>query len=170
MSSQDNSYAFYVKRGSIKHTFTYVFTGTKTYNTDVFSASKRTTFTFSFSFSFSPSRAASPATVNSKARADWRAPYEFKCCRFKRQVYGRIIERSLALACIRHRLQHAVFLVRCVFEWCEHTCAFTRDGRYLLFYFRSDTDIFKPNIVDIDTDTDTCKLKWSFKLLKEYNQ
>ncbi len=45
-----------------------------------------------------------------------------------------------------------------------------RDGRYLLFYFRSDTDIFKPSIVDIDTDTDTCKLKWSFKLLKEYNQ
>ncbi len=45
-----------------------------------------------------------------------------------------------------------------------------RDGRYLLFYFRSHTDIFKPNIVDIDTDTDTCKLKWSFKLLKEYNQ
>ncbi len=37
--------------------------------------------------SSSPSRAASPATVNSKARADWRrAPYEFKCCRFKRQV------------------------------------------------------------------------------------
>ncbi len=35
----------------------------------------------------SSSRAASPATVNSKARADWRrAPYEFKCCRFKRQV------------------------------------------------------------------------------------
>ncbi len=34
----------------------------------------------------SSSRAASPATVNSKARADWRARYEFKCCRFKRQV------------------------------------------------------------------------------------
>ncbi len=46
----------------------------------------------------------------------------------------------------------------------------TRDGRYLLFYFRSDIDIFKPSIVDIDTDTDTCKLKLSFKLLKEYNQ
>ncbi len=28
--------------------------------------------------------------------------------------YGRIIERSLALACIRHILRHAVFLVRCV--------------------------------------------------------
>ncbi len=36
--------------------------------------------------SSSPSRAASPATVNSKARADWRVRYEFKCCRFKRQV------------------------------------------------------------------------------------
>ncbi len=44
----------------------------------------------------------------------------------------------------------------------------SRDGRYLLFYFRSDIDIFKPSIVDIDTDT--CKLKLSFKLLKEYNQ
>ncbi len=43
-----------------------------------------------------------------------------------------------------------------------------RDGRYLLFYFRSDIDIFKPSIVDIDTDT--CKLKLSFKLLKECNQ
>ncbi len=40
----------------------------------------------------------------------------------------------------------------------------TRDGRYLLFYFRSDTDIFKASIVDIDTDTS--KLNWSFKLLK----
>ncbi len=40
----------------------------------------------------------------------------------------------------------------------------TRDGRYLLFYFRSDTDIFKPTIVDIDTHTS--KLNWSFKLLK----
>ncbi len=49
-----------------------------------------------------------------------------------------------------------------------HVCS--RDGRYLLFYFRSDTDIFKPSIIDIDTDTDTCKLKLSFKLLKEYNQ
>ncbi len=29
-----------------------------------------------------PSRAANPATINSKARADWRARYEFKCCRF----------------------------------------------------------------------------------------
>ncbi len=28
--------------------------------------------------------------------------------------YGKIFERSLALACIRHRLQHAVFLVSCV--------------------------------------------------------
>ncbi len=34
--------------------------------------------------------------------------------------YSRIIKRSLALTCIRHRLQHAVFLVRCVFEWCKH--------------------------------------------------
>ncbi len=39
---------FYVKCGSIKRTFTYVFTGTKTYNTDVFSASKRiNTYVFS---------------------------------------------------------------------------------------------------------------------------
>ncbi len=69
----------------------------------------------------SPSQAASPATVNRKARADWRVRYEFKCSNeFKRQVYGRIIERSLALACIRHRLRHAVFPVRCVFERCEH--------------------------------------------------
>ncbi len=30
------------------------------------------------------------------------------------RFYGRTIERSLALACIRHRLRHAVFLVRCV--------------------------------------------------------
>ncbi len=50
-----------------------------------------------------------------------RTRYEFKCCRFKRQVYGRRIERSLALACIRHKLRHAVFLVRCVFERCDHT-------------------------------------------------
>ncbi len=46
--SHDNSYVFYVKCGSIKRTFTYVFTGTKTYNTDVFSASKRiNTYVFS---------------------------------------------------------------------------------------------------------------------------
>ncbi len=38
--SHDNSYVFYIKCGSIKRTFTYVFTGTKTYNTDIFSASK----------------------------------------------------------------------------------------------------------------------------------
>ncbi len=37
--------------------------------------------------------------------------------------------------------------------------ALSRDGRYILFHFRSDTDIFKPSIVDIDTNTDTCKLK-----------
>ncbi len=36
-----------------------------------------------------------------------------------------IIERSLALTCIRHRLRHAVFLVRCVFEWCKQASAFT---------------------------------------------
>ncbi len=46
--SHDNSYVFYVKCGAIKRTFTYVFTGTKTYNADVFSASKRTnTYVFS---------------------------------------------------------------------------------------------------------------------------
>ncbi len=46
--AHDNSYVFYVKCGSINRTFTYVFTGTKTYNTDVFSASKRTnTYVFS---------------------------------------------------------------------------------------------------------------------------
>ncbi len=36
--------------------------------------------------SSSPSRAVQAVAVNSKARADWRARYEFKCCRFKRQV------------------------------------------------------------------------------------
>ncbi len=46
--SHDNSYVFYVKCGSIKRTFTYVFTGTKMYNTDVFPASKHTnTYIFS---------------------------------------------------------------------------------------------------------------------------
>ncbi len=34
----------------------------------------------------SPSRAVSPANVNSKACADWRNLYKFKFCRFKRQV------------------------------------------------------------------------------------
>ncbi len=42
MWSHDNSYVFYVKCGSTKHTFSYVFTDTKMYNTDVFTASKRT--------------------------------------------------------------------------------------------------------------------------------
>ncbi len=42
----------------------------------------------------------------------------------------------------------------------------SRDGQYLLFFFRYDTDIFKPSIIDIDTS----KLKWPLKLLKEYNQ
>ncbi len=31
-----------------------------------------------------------------------------------------IEKRPLALACIRHRLRHALFVVRCVFEWCDH--------------------------------------------------
>ncbi len=44
--SHDNSYVFYVKCGSIKRTFTYIFTGTKTYNTNVFSASKHTKLTY----------------------------------------------------------------------------------------------------------------------------
>ncbi len=42
---------------------------------------------------------------------------------------------------------------------------YSRDRRYLLFYFRYDTDIFKPGIVN----TDTSKLNWPLKLLKEYN-
>ncbi len=44
--------------------------------------------------------------------------------------------------------------------------SYSRDGRYLLFYFRYDIDIFKPSIVD----TDTTKLNWPLTLLKEYNQ
>ncbi len=42
----DNSFVFYIKCGSTKLTFTYVFTGTKTYNTDVLSAFKRTILTY----------------------------------------------------------------------------------------------------------------------------
>ncbi len=64
-------------------------------------------------------------------------------------------------------VQSEAFMLIRIHSFCS---VFNRDGRYLLFYFRSDTDIFKPSIVDIDTDIDTCKLKWSFKLLKEYNQ
>ncbi len=33
--------------------------------------------------------------------------------------------QPIALTCIHHRLRHAVFLVRCMLEWCEHARAFT---------------------------------------------
>ncbi len=73
--------------------------------------------------SSSPSRAASPATVNRKAHAFVTNSNDAAS---NDRFYGRIIEHSLTLACIRHRLWHAVFLVRCVFERCEHARAFTR--------------------------------------------
>ncbi len=67
--------------------------------------------------SSSPSRAASPATVNHKARADWRVRYEFKCCRFKRQVL-RHDNRTLIGSCL-HSSQIATCRVSgevCVWE------------------------------------------------------
>ncbi len=65
---------------------------------------------------------------------------------------------------------HTHFWLAVIFDWFCHVwtpkllVAGIRDGRYLLFYFRYDTDIFKPSIVD----TDTSKHNWPLELLK-YN-
>ncbi len=40
--------------------------------------------------------------------------------------------------------------------------ALSRDGRYRLFYFRYNSDIFKPSIVNIDNDTS----KLTFDIIK----
>ncbi len=72
-------------------------------------------------------------------------------------------KKMCACVCVRARVRACACVRACV---CVCVCACARDGRYLLFYFRSYTDIFKPSIVN----TDTSKLNWSFKLLKEYNQ
>ncbi len=74
-------------------------------------------------------RAVSPATVKHKARADAFVTNS-NVAALNDRFYGMIIECSLALACIRHRLRHAVFLVRCVFERCEHARAFRRRDEF----------------------------------------
>lgn len=51
-------------------------------------------------WSSSLSQAASPVTVNSKARADWCALYKFKCCHFKRQVLQQD-NRTLIGSCLQ---------------------------------------------------------------------
>ncbi len=45
-----------------------------------------------------------------------------------------------------------------IFSSVLHDSSLARDRRYPLFYFRYDTDIFKPGIVDTYNYTDTSKL------------